>query len=95
MHLREVAVESFTYKDPTSSGLAIDNVSDVSQWIGDFQTQMKKIGLWPISARLTSNIDVHGNDKLGVLRFNWEITALSGSVVIVKGVDFGTEKATS
>ena len=92
LHLREVAVESFTYKDPTSSGLAIDNISDVSQWIGGFQTQMKKIGLWPISARLTSNIDVHGNDELGVLRFNWEITALSGSVVIAKGVDFGTTK---
>ncbi len=94
MALLEQAVsEDFVYRDPQTddANVVIDSREDLSEWINNFQNDIKNWGLWPASGGIASNLDLrNGTDKALTTmgRFQWEFTSFGGSFTWADGDDF-------
>lgn len=93
LDLLEASVsDDVVYRDPQSagSGVTIDSITDLNDWIGAYLKDMEMYGLTPTSGGLTTNIDhrAKANNDGELIYFGWEITAFNGSYLIAEGVDF-------
>lgn len=98
LQLLEASVsDNIIYRDPqsASSGVSIDSISKLSDWIGAYLTDMQMYGLTPTTGGLTSNIDhrAKANNDGELIYYGWKITAFNGSYLIADGVDFAETNA--
>lgn len=91
--LEKAVSEDFIYRDPQTdeANVVIDSREDLSEWIGNFQNDIKNWGLWPVGGGVASNIDLRqGADEelTTVGRFLWEFNSFGGSYTWAEGDDF-------